>query len=354
VKCHHPAVFAAALLNSQPMGFYAPAQIVRDAREHGVAVRPVDANASEWDCTLERDPASAGGLALRLGLRLTAGLAEADGRALVKARRAGNGAPFASVEEAARRAGVGRPALEALAEADAFAGMGTPRRSALWAAGGVERTDDLPLFGSAGADAAGDDGPLLPEPAVNLPPQRVGEEVVEDYTATGLTLRQHPLALLRPALAGLGLHDTRRLSEARRGSWVRLPGLVLMRQRPGTAKGVVFVTIEDEWGHANLVVYADVGMRDRAALIGARLLVAEGRIEWETERAEVPITHLICHRLIDRSNLLDGMSSLDGGDAAWAGRALGRADEVRRPEPGSGRPRPDGEAPRLPRSRDFR
>ena len=220
--------------------------------------------------------------------------------------------------------GVGRPALEALAEADAFAGMGTPRRSALWAAGGVERTDDLPLFGAAEADAAGDDGPLLPEPAVDLPPQRVGEEVVEDYTATGLTLRQHPLALLRPALAGLGLHDTRRLSEARRGSWVRLPGLVLMRQRPGTAKGVVFVTVEDELGSANLVVYADVGMRDRAALIGARLLVAEGRVERETERAEVPITHLICRRLFDRSDLLDGLSSIDGCRMGRACAGAGR------------------------------
>ena len=352
VKCHHPAAFAAALLNSQPMGFYAPAQIVRDAVEHGVATRPVDVNRSEWDCTLERDPESAGGLALRLGLRLIAGLPEADGRALAKARRAGNGAPFASVEEVARRAGTGRPALEALAAADAFAGMKTPRRSALWAAGGVERTDDLPLFGAADADAAGDDGPLLPEPAVNLPPQRVGEEVVEDYTATGLTLRPHPLALLRPALHALGLHDTRRLGAARSGSSIRLPGLVLMRQRPGTAKGVVFVTVEDEFGSGNLVVFAAVGERDRAALVGARLLVAEGRIERETERAEVPITHLICRRLVDRSDLPDGLSSIDGGgDAAWAGRALGRADEVRRPEPGSGRPQPPA---KLPRSRDFR
>jgi error-prone DNA polymerase len=354
VKRHHPAAFACALLNSQPMGFYAPAQIVRDAREHGVLVRALDINASEWDCTLEADRASAGGLALRLGLRLCAGLAEADGRAVAKARRAGNGAPYASVEEAARRAGVGRRALEALANADAFAGMGaTPRRAALWqAAGGVERTDDLPLF-DVGATAAslGDDGPLLPEPAPDLPPQRDGEEVVEDYTATGLTLRSHPLALLRPALDALGFDDTCRLSASRPGTRIRLPGLVLMRQRPGTAKGVVFVTVEDEFGTANLVVYADVGARDRRALVGARLLVADGRVERETERAEVPITHLICRRLVDRSDLLDGLSSIDGGDNAWAGLALGRADEVRRPEPGSGRPQPPA---KLPRSRDFR
>ena len=133
---------------------------------------------------------------------------------------------------------------------------------------------------------------------------------------------------------------------------MRLPGLVLMRQRPGTAKGIVFVTVEDEFGSANLVVYADVGARDRRALVGARLLVAEGRVERETEHAEVPITHLICRRLIDRSDLLDGLSSVDGGDADWAGRALGRADEVRRQEPGPVRsPSPPA---KLPRSRDFR
>jgi error-prone DNA polymerase len=334
------------------MGFYAPAQIVRDAREHGVAVQPVDVSRSGWDCDLEADPASAGGLALRLGLRLVAGLPEGEGRAVAKARRAGNGAPFASVEEVARRAGVGRRALAALAAADAFAGMEKPRRAALWEASGIERIDDLPLFNVGSAAAAlGEGVPLLLEPAVDLPPQRDGEKVVEDYMATGLTLRAHPLALLRPALHALGFGDTRRLAAARSGSWVRLPGLVLMRQRPGTAKGIVFVTVEDEFGSGNLVVYADVAARDRAALVGARLLAAEGRVERETEHAEVPITHLICRKLTDRSDLLDGLSSVDGSDAAWAGRALGRADEVRRPEPGSRAPQPPA---KLARSRDFR
>jgi error-prone DNA polymerase len=316
-----------------------------------VAVRPIDVNASEWDCTLEPDRESLGGLALRLGLRMAAGLAEAEGRAVAKARRTGNGAPFASVEEVARRAGVGRRALEALAAADAFAGMAAPRRAALWQASGIERIDDLPLFQAAiTAAALGDDGPLLPEPDPGLPPQREGEAVVEDYTATGLTLRAHPLALLRPALHDLGLADTRRLAAVRPGSWVRLPGLVLMRQRPGTAKGIVFVTVEDEFGSANLVVYPDVGARDRAALIGARLLVAEGRVERETEHAEVPIIHLICRRLLDRSDLLDGLLTDATGDRGhWGERALGRADEVRRPEPGSA-----GASPHLPRSRDFR
>jgi error-prone DNA polymerase len=335
-------------------GFYAPAQIVRDAREHGVGVRPVCANASAWDCTLEPDPGSAGGLALRLGLRMVAGLAEAEGRAVAKARRTGNGAPYASVGEVARRAGVGRRALEALAAADAFAGVATPRRGALWAAGAVGGTDGLPLLdpGDAAAAASGRDGPRPPEPGPDLPPEREGEAVVEDHTAVGLTLRSHPLALLRPALDALGLADTRGLAAARPGSRIRLPGLVLMRQRPGTAKGVVFVTVEVEFGQANLVVYPDVAARDRAALVGARLLVAEGRAERETERAEVPITHLIVRRLTDRSDLLDGLLSAEdsAGGGAWGGRALGRADEVRRPEPGSRGPA----GARLPASRDFR
>jgi error-prone DNA polymerase len=268
---------------------------------------------------------------------------------VAKARRAGNGAPFASVEEVARRAGVGRRALEALAAADAFAGIAVSRRGALWQAGGVERIDDMPLFQAAAT--AFDDSPLLPEPDPALPPQHEGEAVVEDYTATGLTLRSHPLALLRPALDGLGLADTRHLNSARPGSWVHLPGLVLMRQRPGTAKGIVFVTVEDEFGSANLVVYSDVGARDRAALIGARLLVAEGRVERETEHAEVPIVHLICRRLVDRSDLLDRLLAAEGSDSdAWGKRALGRADEVCKPDPASAAAAP----PRLPRSRDFR
>ncbi|MBV1800435.1 error-prone DNA polymerase [Siccirubricoccus sp. G192] len=346
LKCHHPAVFAAALLNSQPMGFYAPAQIVRDAREHRVVVRPIEVNASEWDCALEPDRTSAEGLALRLGLRLVAGLAAEDGKAVAKARRAGNGAPFASVEEVARRAGVGRPALQALAAADAFTGLGVGRRTALWAAAAVERwsQDSLPLFRAAEADP-----PLILEPDPRLPVEREGEAVVEDYGATGLTLRAHPLALLRPALERLGLADTRRLATLRQGGWIRLPGLVLMRQRPGTAKGIVFVTLEDEHGQANIVVYAQVGERDRAALIGARLLVVEGRVERQTEGAEVPILHLIARRLIDRSDLLDGLRRSDAGDAAWAERGLGRADAVRRPDPGSATPRPS-----LGKSRDFR
>ncbi len=355
VKCHHPAVFACALLNSQPMGFYAPAQIVRDAREHGVAVLAVDVNASDWDSALEPQAASAGGLALRLGLRLVAGLPEAEAQAILAARQARNGAPFASVEDAAWRAGAGQRALEALVGADAFAGVGASRRRAAWdARGAASGPQALPLFAVAretAAAAMAAQAPLVPEPVVSLPPQAEGETVVEDYRATGLTLRRHPMALLRPVLDRLGHGDTGRLNAARAGAWLRLPGLVLMRQRPGSAKGIVFLTVEDEHGVGNLVVHADVAARDRAALVAGRLLLAEGRVEREVAHAEVPITHLIVRRLVDRSDLLDGLTdpnaAADSSD--WAERALGRADEVRRPEPGSRRPKT-----RLPGSRDFR
>ncbi|RKK02356.1 DNA polymerase III subunit alpha [Pseudoroseomonas wenyumeiae] len=345
LKCHHPTVFAAALLNSQPMGFYAPAQIVRDAREHGVEIRPLDVNASLWDCALEPEQRSAEGYALRLGLRLAQGLSAQDGQQIVKARSGGNGSPFASPEEVVRRANIGRKAMEALAQADAFGSMGTSRREALWAAKGVEH-DVPPLLRLAAQQAAVGEPPLLPEPAPDLPPESMGQAVVLDYTATGLTLGDHPLTLLRPQLRALGCRDTREIATLPPGSRVKLAGLVLMRQRPGTAKGVVFVTIEDEHGTANLVVWADVGARDRAALLGARLLLVEAKIERETRHAEVPITHLICRALIDRTDLLNGLMHHEA-NLPWGDAALGRADEVRRPEPSSRRP------VRMPGSRDF-
>jgi error-prone DNA polymerase len=287
LKCHHPTVFAAALLNSQPMGFYAPAQIVRDAREHGVEIRPLDVNASLWDCALEPEPESAEGYALRLGLRMAAGLSAQEGQQIVKARSGGNGSPFASPEEVVRRANIGRKAMEALAQADAFRSMGTGRRAALWAARGAEH-DIPPLLRLAAQQAAVGEPPLLPEPAPDLPPESSGQAVVLDYTATGLTLGDHPLAQLRPQLQALGCRDTREIADLPPGKRIKLAGLVLMRQRPGTAQGVVFITVEDEHGTANLVVWADVGARDRAALLGARLLLVEAKIERETQHAEVP------------------------------------------------------------------
>jgi error-prone DNA polymerase len=342
IRCHHPGVFACALLNSQPMGFYSPAQIVRDVQRHGVEVRPVDVNLSQLDSTMGPHAASTGGLAIRLGLRVTAGLPRQEAERLIRVRDAGNGRPFASVEEAAMRAGLSRKALGALVEADSFAGLSPSRRRAQWDAAAVDvrAQRDLPLFAAA-------EGPQIEEPSPALADETLGEAVVADYRATGLTLRQHPLALLRPALTRLGLHDTRHLHRACQGQSVRLPGLTLLRQQPGTSKGVVFVTVADEFGEANLVVYANVGARDRQALLGARLLVTEGRVDRMDDHAEVPIIHLVARKLIDRSDLLDGLGQVGGAEAGWE-RPLGRADEVLRPEPGSRRPM------KTPPSRDFR
>jgi error-prone DNA polymerase len=215
----------------------------------------------------------------------------------------------------------------------------------MWDAKAIER--DVPPLLRLAEYSLGEPG-LINEVAPLLPPEAAGQAVVQDYAATGLTLRQHPLALLRPALCKQGYHDTRYLNTAREGSPIRLPGLVLMRQRPGTAKGIVFITLEDEFGVANLVIYPNIGERDRSAMIGARLMVAEGRIERETEHAEVPITHLICRKLIDRGDLLRQLS-ISENDPTWADATLGRADEVRRPNPGSSRAKVG-----LPASRDFR
>ena len=306
IKRHHPAVFACALLNSQPMGFYAPPQIVRDAAENGVPIRAVDVLASEWDCTLERD---GGGLALRLGLRLVSGLDPKAADALVAAR------PCRDFASLVRQARLDRRAVEALANADAFRGMGLDRRRALWAAAGLDRAapPPLPLFAAAEAQPS-------------LPTATAGEETVLDYGATGLTLRDHPLALLRPQLAALGTVDSRAFARLRQGQRVRLAGLVLVRQRPGSAKGVVFFTLEDEFGTVNLVLYQHVVEAHRAAVLSARLLLVEGRLE-RLDEAEVPILHLIARRLEDRSDLLDGLHRL-GGPALQP--PLARADEVAR------------------------
>lgn len=323
LKRHHPAVFACALLNSQPMGFYSPAQIVREAAREGVAVHPVDVSRSDWDCTLERE---AGRLALRLGLRLVEGLGREAAEALVAARRAED-----TLETLVRRAALDRRAVEALAAADAFRGLGLARRRALWAAAGQDRAAPAPLPLFAAAEAA----PQLPEATA-------GEETVLDYGATGLSLRAHPMALLRPKLAALELIDSRALARGRQGMKVRLGGLVLVRQRPGSAKGVVFFTLEDEFGTVNLVLYPDVTERHRAAVLAARLLLVEGRLE-RLDEAEVPILHVIAKRLSDRSDLLDGLHRMGGPPGAPGLQPpLARADEVAK-----------GSAPVARHSRDW-
>jgi error-prone DNA polymerase len=331
VKCHHPAIFACALLNSQPMGFYAPSQIVRDAWDHRVLVRPIDVNHSDWDCTLEAAPDSAEGLALRLGLRLVSGLSEDAGTRLAAGRAAGG--TFASIADLSRRSGIDRGALEALAKADAFRGLGRDRRAALWDAAALTAPPP-PLAAHDSAEAA-----------PRLPRATAGEQTVLDYAGTGLTLRAHPMKLLRPQLDALGLADTRALAAAPQGRSLRLPGLVLVRQRPGSAKGVVFFTVEDEYGIANLIMYPDIAERFRATVVAAKLILAEGTVE-RHDAAAVPIIHLLVRRVSDRTDLLATLHHLD--DARWDG-AMARADEVRHPDyRHDAQPRV-----RLPPSHDF-
>ncbi len=344
LKCHHPAVFAAALLNSQPMGFYAPAQIVRDAREHGVEVRPPDVNRSDWDCTLE--PAVSGGLALRLGLRQVKGLAAADAEHLVE-RRA-NGYPDPIVLW--RRAGVTSRALEVLARADAYRSMGLDRREALWAVKGLP-ADPLPLFAAAGEEERG------PEPAVALPALAPGEQVVEDYRSLRLSLKAHPLAFLRAGLTREGTAPAETLARMRDGARLKVAGLVLVRQRPGSAKGVIFVTLEDETGVANAVVWPDVFERYRGVVLRASLLAIEGRLQ-----REETVIHVVAERMVDLTDRLHELAAPAADHPARSFEAAqARADEVKRPGPDpappSRRPNQPRRHPRnvdpMPKSRDF-
>ncbi|MDP1752961.1 MAG: error-prone DNA polymerase, partial [Reyranella sp.] len=255
VKHYYPEVFAAALLNSQPMGFYAPAQLVRDAREHKVVVRPPDVNASDWDCTLE--PNQNNRCALRLGLRQVTGLAEVDAKRLIERRTE----PYRDPADLWRRSGLTKRQIIALARADAFASLGLSRRDVLWAVRGFSDVR-LPLL---------DSQPRVRnlEPTVTLPLLTLGEQVVDDYGSFSMSLRSHPLALLRPALTQKGVSGTVALAQSKNGDVFTLAGLVLVRQRPGTASGVVFVTIEDESGIANLVVWPKVFEAHRRIVMGS-------------------------------------------------------------------------------------
>jgi error-prone DNA polymerase len=283
LKAYEPAAFCAALVNSQPMGFYAPAQLVRDARSHGVEVRPPDAAVSEWDCTLERR--DDGRPALRLGLRLVRHLSEEGAKRLLAARAA---RPFADLADLAERAALDRRDLEALAAGDAFAASSGHRYRAVWQVSGVERP--LPLLPAATQQAEGI--PLLRAP-------REGHDIVADYASLGLTLRRHPLALLRDRLEKRGIIDTQTLWDLPNGRWVATGGLVITRQRPGSASGVTFVTLEDEVGYVNLIVWKRVADEQRAALLDSRLLEVRGRIQREGD-----VLHVIARRLIDRSAML--------------------------------------------------
>ena len=335
LKCHHPAIFACALLNSQPMGFYAPAQIVRDAREHGVDVRPICVNRSDWDNRLERR--GDGALALRLGFRQIKGFRRDDAEWIKAAR--GNG--YQDPESLWLRAGVQPAVLERLAEADAFAGLGLTRRDALWAVRAIRAPAPLPLF----ADPI--DGEALREPAVTLPPMHLGEEMVEDYLALRLSLRAHPMELLRPTLPGLTPHDQLPLVPPGR---VSACGLVITRQRPGTASGVIFLTLEDETGVCNVVVWPRVNDRFRRSVMGGRLLRVTGRLE-----REGIVVHLIADLIEDLSPLLAELGH-PLGEAV--GITAPQADDAPRPprQPARYPPRayhPREQAKRLFPSRDF-
>ncbi|MDW8414580.1 MAG: error-prone DNA polymerase [Thermaurantiacus sp.] len=316
LKCHHPEVFACALLNAQPMGFYAPAQIVRDAQAHGVEVRPVCIAASDWDSTLE--PAGDGRLALRLGMRMVAGLAEADARAILRHR-----GDVRDMAELHRRSGATRAAFQRLAEADAFRAWGLNRRAALWAARGLVAEAPLPLFAAVPAEG--------PEPAVALRPMTQGAEVVEDYRAVSLTLREHPVAFLRAELDRRGFQPLARLAQARDGQRFRAAGIVLVRQKPGSAKGVMFITLEDEGGIGNLVVWPRLLEANRRLILSASMLGVEGTVQRQGE-----VVHLVARRLHDLSALL---ASVGGRDLRLV---AARGDEAR----GGGGP-DARDAPRL-------
>jgi error-prone DNA polymerase len=290
LKCHHPDVFCAALLNAQPLGFYAPAQIVRDAEKHGVEVRPVCINASQWDCSLE--PAGGKYLAVRLGLRIVKGLTEAHAATLIAHRC---GMAYRSIEDVRRRAAVPVAALEQLADADAFLGLSLARRQALWAIRGLDHTE-LPLMIAAGP-------PVAPaqsrEPKVKLRRMPAGGEVVADYRSVGLTLRQHPVSFVRDEIRRLGAVPCAALPDLTPGKRVTVAGIVLVRQRPGSAKGVVFATIEDETGHANIIVWPNVFERQRRIVLAARMIACRGLLQRESD-----VIHIVADELTDLSDLL--------------------------------------------------
>ena len=290
LKHHYPAAFACALLNSQPMGFYAPAQIVRDAREHGVEARPVDVGRSDWDSTLE--PAANGAWALRLGLRQVDGLGREEAEKIIKVRSAQSGRS-ANPDALRRASGVSRGALERLAAADAFRSMGLDRRQALWAARALPKDDLLPLFRWAQACEEGD------EPGAALPAMPLSEHVINDYQTLKLSLKAHPMSFLRPACRSERIIPCAELKTMRDGARVKIAGLVLIRQRPGSASGVVFVTLEDETGVANIVIWPQIFERFRAAVMGARLIFINGVVQRTKE-----IIHVIARSLEDRSSWL--------------------------------------------------
>lgn len=321
MKCHHPDVFCSALLNAQPMGFYAPAQIVRDAQAHGIEVRPVDINHSRWDCTLE-PTGRKGRFAVRLGLRLAKGLANADGAMIALAR---SDAPFASIGDLWLRAKVQVASLERLAEADAFGSLGFSRRDALWTIKGLSDVP-LPLFAAAD-ERDGHFRTEVTEPDVSLVPMTEGREVVEDYRSKGLTLRHHPVAFLREELERRRMIRCSDLQRVRDGQRVTVPGLVLVRQKPGSAGGVTFMTIEDETDVANLVIWPSLFERQRRLILSAGMIACRGRVQKEGQ-----VIHVVAEHMLDLSDLLRSVGNREEPFPLRQGRGE-EAKHGSRPDP---------------------
>ncbi|MBB3946987.1 error-prone DNA polymerase [Rhizobium skierniewicense] len=337
IKCHFPDVFCAALLNSQPMGFYAPAQIVGDARAHGVEIRPVCINRSRWDCTLE-PIGNTDRHAVRLGMRMVKGLAASDAARIVAARMNDG---FSSVDDMWRRSGVPAASLVELAEADAFRpSLQLERRDALWAIKAL-RDEPLPLFAAA-ADREQKSIAEQAEPEVELRQMTEGHNVVADYGHVGLTLREHPMAFLRESLTKRSMITCEDAMSARDGRWVYTAGLVLVRQKPGSAKGVMFITIEDETGPANVVVWPSLFERRRRVVLGSSMMAINGRIQREGE-----VVHLVAQQLFDLSGDLSGLADMDVVFKAPSGRG----DEFAHGSVGGGDSR-DRQKP-VPEARDI-
>ena len=368
MKCYYPDVFAAAILNSQPMGFYAPAQLVRDARAHGVEVRPADVNASDWDHTLEALPPSPqpslpphaladavmlsckpakasspgegqdeGGFpkhnhALRLGFQLIAGLRDGDVKQIIEARKAGG--PFKSPEDLMRRARLRPGAMLTLARADAFDSLKLSRRETLWHVAALE-ADELPLLRPEDAtertgnihnaksfthDDPGDlQSRFRDDDDIQLPPLKQEEAVAEDYAVFGLSLRTHPMAFMREELRAKGMVTAADLKTLANGKFVKIAGLVLFRQRPGTAKGTIFITMEDETGAANLIVWPKAAETYRRAVFGAKVILCEGILQKESN-----VIHVVSRRLTDGTAMLRRFQP----EASAFGLRFGRGDEV--------------------------
>lgn len=283
LRRHAPAAFVAGLLNSWPMGFYAPAQLVNDARRNGVVFRPIDVLNSEWDCTLE--PGADHAPEVRMGLRIVSGLAEAQGRAIAEQRAASG--PYADVDELAHRANLPRRSMELLARAGALATLAGHRRSAHWGAIGIERLPGV----LAGTSAR--------EKPLGLAAPTEGEDIVSDYRGMGLTLGRHPLALLRGKLNRLKAYRATDLATLKSGLKIRVAGIVTHRQRPETASGVIFMSLEDETGISNLIVWPSVQHSQREALFGARLMVVQGELQ-----SEMGVIHVIADKIRDYSHWL--------------------------------------------------